>query len=103
VASLRRTNPEQFAAEVDEGYIKGVKVESPAVISVNGLSATLAVNNLLARIHPFRIDPNSEIRHQWFDLINGIFGNGDGGESCRALRSFAGRGDMEPFLDCHLG
>ena len=102
-ASLRRTNPEQFAAEVDEGYIKGVKVGSPAVISVNGLSATLAVNNLLARIHPFRIDPNSEIRHQWFDLVNGIFGNGDGGVSCRALRSFAGRGDMEPFLDCHLG
>lgn len=102
-ASLRRTNPEQFDAEVDEGYIKGVKVESPAVISVNGLSATLAVNNFLARIHHFRIDPNSEIRHQWFDLINGLFGNGDGGEACGALRDFAGRGDMEPFLDCHLG
>lgn len=103
VASLRRTNPKQFAAEVDEGYIKGVKVESPAVISINGLSATLAVNNLLARIHPFRIDPNSEIRHQWFDLINGLFGSGDGGEPCRALQRQAGRGDMEPFLECHIG
>lgn len=102
-ASLRRTNPEQFVAEVDEGYIKGVKVESPAVISVNGLSATLAVNNLLGRIHPFRIDPNSEIRHQWFDLINGIFGNGDGGEPCRVLKRYVGRGDIEPFLDCHFG
>jgi hypothetical protein len=102
-ASLRRTNPEQFAAEVDEGYIKGVKVESPAVISVNGLCATLAVNNLLARIHPFRIDPNSEIRHQWFDLINGLFGSGEGGEPCRVLQRLAGRGDMQPFLDCHLG
>lgn len=102
-ASLRRTNPEQFAAEVDQGYIKGVKVESPAVISVNGLCATLAVNNFLARLHPFRIDPNSEIRHQWFDLINGIFGNSDGGEHCRVLQRLAGRGDVQPVLDCHLG
>lgn len=102
-ASLRRTSPEQFAVEMDEGYIKGIKVESPAVISVNGLSATLAVNNLLTRIHSFRIDPNSEIRHQWFDLINGIFGSSDGGESCRVLQRVAGRGDVQPFLDCHLG
>ena len=102
-ATLRRTNPEQFESELAEGYIKGVKVESPAVISVNGLCATLAVNNLLARLHPFRIEPNSDIRHQWFDLVNGIFGCGDGEVRCHVLQRYAGRGDMEPLLDCHLG
>lgn len=102
-ATLRRTNPEQYASEVREGYIKGAKVDSPAVISVNGLCASIAVNNLLARIHPFRLDPNSEIRHQWFDLINGVFGSADGSGPCCALQKYAGRGDMEPFLDCYLG
>jgi hypothetical protein len=102
-ATLRRTNPEQFESEVLEGYIKGAKVDSPAVVSVNGLCASLAVNNLMARLHPFRIEPNSEIRHQWFDLINGIFGSGDGEGPCRALQQYTGRGDMEPFLDCYLG
>ena len=102
VATLRRTNPEQFKAELAEGYIKGVKVESPAVISVNGLCATLAINNLLARLHPFRIEANTEIRHQWFDLVNGVFGVGQDGDSCRVLEPFVGRGDIDPFLDCYL-
>ena len=103
VANLRRTNPGQFESELAEGYIKGVKVESPAVISVNGLCATLAVNNLLARLHPFRIESNGEIRHQWFDLVNGVFGTNPDGDSCRVLQRYVGRGDMEPFLDCYLG
>lgn len=103
VATLRRTNPKQFESELAEGYIKGVKVESPAVISVNGMCATLAVNNFLARLHPFRMESNSEIRHQWFDLVNGIFGNTHDGAACRMLQRYVGRGDMEPFLDCYLG
>jgi len=103
VANLRRTNPEQFESELAEGYIKGVKVESPAVVSVNGLCATLAVNNLLARLHSFRIESNSEIRHQWFDLINGVFGTNPDGDACRVLHRYVGRGDMDPFLDCYFG
>lgn len=102
-ATLRRTNLEQFKSELAEGYIKGTKVESPAVISINGLCATLAVNSFLARLHPFRIEPNSEIRHQWFDLVNGVFGAGDGEATCRALQRYVGRGDMTPFLECYLG
>lgn len=102
-ATLRRTNPEQYKSELAEGYIKGVKVESPAVISINGLCAALAVNNLLARLHPFRMEPNSEIRHQWFDLVNGVFGSGDGEGPCRVLQRYCGRGDMTPFMDCYLG
>jgi len=103
VATLRRTNPKQFESELAEGYIKGVKVESPAVISINGMCATLAINNLLARLHSFRIEANSEIRHQWFDLINGVFGTSTDGNPCQAIQKYVGRGDLEPFLDCYLG
>src|SRR5204862_3223323 len=69
-AALGRTNPDQFQAEQEEGYIKRARVASPAVVSVNGLCATLAINNLLARLHPFRNDPNYDIRWQTFDLVN---------------------------------
>lgn len=96
---LRRTNPEQYADELERGYIHGAKVESPAVTSVNGLCASMAVNNLLARIHAFRIDPNNEIRHQWFDLVNGVFGTSADGERCASLAKYVGRGDMDPFLN----
>jgi hypothetical protein len=98
-AALRRTNPDQFQAEQEEGYIKRARVSSPAVVSVNGLCATLAMNNLLARLHPFRSDPNAEIRWQTFDLVNTAFTTNDDGPPCKALLKYVGRGDMDPPLD----
>lgn len=41
-------------------------VGSPAVISINGFAATHAINEMLARLHPFRRDANSEFRYQTF-------------------------------------
>src|SRR5262249_34967407 len=84
-AALRRTNPEQFQAEQQEGYIKRARVYSPAVVSVNGLCSSLAINNLLARLHPFRNDPNSEIRWQTFDLVNTAFTTYPDGSLCKVL------------------
>jgi hypothetical protein len=40
---LRRTDPTAYAGLVKENYIKGVRVDRPAVISVNMLVASLAV------------------------------------------------------------
>lgn len=101
-ASLRRTNPEQFQDELERGYIKNARVDSPAVVSVNGLCATLAINNFLARLHPFRIDHNSEIRWQTFDLVNGSLSSNADGQVCKVLAKYVGRGDMDPPLDCVL-
>lgn len=101
-ASLRRSHPEQFERQLREGYVKGAKVDSPAVVSVNGLCATLAINNLLARLHPFRDDPNSNIRWQTFDLVNTAFTTNLDGEPCKVLAKRVGRGDMQPPLDCVL-
>ncbi|RJQ24665.1 ThiF family adenylyltransferase, partial [Candidatus Parcubacteria bacterium] len=66
--SLRRTDPEGYEARRKEGYIQNANEEKPAVISVNMMVAALAVNELLARIHPFRVKPNGEYAIQRFSL-----------------------------------
>jgi len=99
VEALRRTDPEQYRRELDDGYIKGAKVDSPAVISVNGFCATMAVNELLARIHPYRSGKLAEERRQQFDLKNCFWHQLEDGPSCSMLAKFAGRGDMLPFLN----
>ena len=99
VDSLRRTNPSQYDQEVKEGYIKGAKVSSPAVISVNGLCATSAINELLARVHPFRASDMSEERVQQFDLVNNFWMSLKDGAPCSDLSRYTGRGDMKPFLN----
>jgi len=97
--SLRRTNPEQYEEERKQGYIKGAKVDSPAVISVNGFCATMAVNEFLGRIHPFRGGHNSEYRWHVFDLKNAFWQQRPDGLPCEVLARYTGRGDMHPFLD----
>ncbi len=97
---LRRTNPDQYRQEADDGYIKNAKVDSPAVISVNGFCASMAVNELLARIHPYRDGKLAEERRQQFDLKNSFWMQLDDTSPCPVLSKHAGRGDMEPFLNC---
>ncbi|MFA5263333.1 MAG: ThiF family adenylyltransferase [Opitutaceae bacterium] len=97
--SLRRRAPEQYKALRKEGYIQGVNVDSPAVISINGFAASHAVNEMLARIHPFRRDPNREFRHQTFSLADGAWLRVDDGPPCPFLAKRAGRGDCRPLLD----
>ena len=96
---LRRVHPEQFASELEEGYIKGAKVESPAVVSVNGFCSAMAVNEFLARIHPFRNGRTAEERRQQFDLVNSCWMQLPDSPICPILSKLAGRGDMSPFLN----
>jgi hypothetical protein len=97
--SLRRRAPDQYAALRKEGYIQGVNVDSPAVISINGFAASHAVNEMLARIHPFRRDANSEFRLQTFSLSDGAWLRIEDGGACSYLSKRAGRGDCTPLLD----
>jgi hypothetical protein len=96
---MRRHQPDQHAELVREGYVKGVAVNRPAVVSLNGFIAAHAVNELLARIHGFRRDDLSEFRYQLFDLRDGAWHRIDEGAPCHALGRFAGRGDMLPLLN----
>jgi hypothetical protein len=100
--ALQRSDPERYADELKAGYIRGVAVGSPAVVSVNGFCATMAVNELLARLHPYRNDPGADCRWQQFDLVNSYWQRQACDAACKLLAKYAGRGDMTPFLNCHL-
>jgi hypothetical protein len=55
---LRRQNPAVYWERRREKYIEGADEEAPAVIRVNMTMASLAVDELLARLYGFRNLPN---------------------------------------------
>jgi hypothetical protein len=95
---LKRTNPELYKQQKEEKYIKGVVEERPAVITVNTLIASLATNDLLARIHPYRHNPNSAIGCIRIDLREPEIHLEDDGAADQELNRWAGFGDMKPLL-----
>lgn len=97
--SLKRTNPEEYAKQLKEKYIRGVAVDRPAVISLNMLAASVAVNELLARVHRFREDGNERFAATIISLTQGQTYHRKEGEACRNLSRHTGRGDVEPLLD----
>lgn len=97
--AMRRTDPAAYEARLREGYIKGVRVESPAVVSLNGFAASHAVNEMLARLHPFRADSNADYRYQLFSLRDGAWHKLPDGPRCEILGKRVGRGDCVPLID----
>lgn len=99
VAGLYRTDPMQYRQLLKEGYIRGVNEDQPAVIQLNMLIASLAINEFLARLHPYRTDSNAEYAAFRVSLSHGIFGGESDGASCPVVGRHVGRGDVEPLLD----
>lgn len=96
---LKRTNPEEYKAQLRDGYIRGVQEERPAVISVNMQISSMAVNEFLARLHPYRYDPNADFATVRTSLIQGeTYREGDT-DSSPAFDRYVGRGDVRPLLD----
>jgi hypothetical protein len=98
-AALRRTDPVEYAKQVREKYIRGANEDRPAVISVNMLIASLAVNDFLARIHSYRHEPNASYAIQRVSLSHDIFIHGPDETTCRVAGCHLGRGDMIPLLN----
>lgn len=97
-AGLRRTDPQAYAEQLKEKYIVGVEEDRPAVISVNMAYASLAVNELLARLHPYRDDENAGFARYMMSLTQSRFIADPDGEPCPVLAPKAGRGDTRPLL-----
>lgn len=98
-AGLRRNDPDAHAQQVKDGYIRGAVVQRPAVISVNVFAASLAVNEFLARLHPFREEPNAGWAAVEFSLASmELFGDPDEGV-CDLMAGNVGKGDVIPLLD----
>lgn len=98
-AALYRSNPEQYKHLLKDKYIEGIQEERPAVISVNTLIASLAVNDMLARIHPFRDAPNKDYEFITISLTQTRFVTDPESKPCPFISKYAGRGDMKPLLD----
>ena len=98
-AGLLRTDPAVYRSQLEEGYIRGVQEDRPAVIQLNSLVASLAVNEFLARLHPYRLDPNDEYAVHRLSLSHGIYEHESDGEPCSLLTRHVGRGDVSPLLE----
>lgn len=98
-AVLYRTEPEAYRDQRAAKYIKGVVEDRPAVISVNMFFASLAVNELLARLHGFRDQPNAEFARTQVSLTQGRMVTEPEGPPCHRLAGKVGRGDLIPLLD----
>ena len=96
---LQRTNPEMYATQRREGYIRGVPEDRPAVISVNMFFASLAINELLARLHPYRNEQNNAYATVSASLAELQVYREPEEAPCALLRSHVGRGDVLPLLD----
>lgn len=97
-AGLAKHDPSAHDRQVKDGYIRGAEVRRPAVISVNMLGSSLLVNELLARLHPFREEPNSEHAAVTFSLASmEIFSEPEQG-ICPIFSRKVGYGDQVPLL-----
>lgn len=97
-AGLARNDPAAHAQQVRDGYIAGVEVNRPAVISVNMFAASLAVNELLARLHPYREEPNASYGSVEFSLASMELIPEPEEGICEILGGKVGTGDTAPLL-----
>lgn len=98
-ASLYRKDRRHYEQQRISGYIVDVVVNSPAVISINSQVASLAVNEFLARIHPYRYDDNAEFAINRVSFTDGYTQHEREGDPDQYLNKFVGRGDMDPLLN----
>ena len=97
-AGLRRNDPDAHARQAEDGYISGIGGSRPAVISVNMFASSLAVNELLARIHPYREEPNSEHASVAFSFASmELISDPEEGQ-CKQIGGHIGAGDTNPLL-----
>lgn len=97
-AGLRRNDPQAHTQQIKDGYIAGVEANRPAVVSVNMFAAALAVNEFLARLHPFREEDNGRYGSVEFSLASmELIPESEDG-ICDLLGGKVGMGDTTPLL-----
>lgn len=99
--SLKRDSPKEYEDRLNEGYIKGVVENSPAIIPVNTYASSLAVMEFLARVHDYRNEPNMRFSQQTFCFVNNFVEQKSEKDflGSKASVKYLGRGDIELLLD----
>ena len=95
---LRRRDPIAYQQQVSDGYIRNAVVDRPAVVSVNMFIASQGVNELLARLHPYRELPNREYATVEFSLSSMEFYYDAEISYSGFFAPHLGLGDCEPRL-----
>ncbi|MCZ7497299.1 ThiF family adenylyltransferase [Agrobacterium tumefaciens] len=95
---LANSDPEAAAQQVRDKYFRGLTVNRPAVISINMFAAALAVNDFLARIHPYRHTLNRDVGSIEFSLGQLRLTADEEQEDCALLRPWLGHGRILPLL-----
>ena len=95
---LKINHPEQFEAELADGYIKGIAEEAPSVISLNMRAAAAVANEYLSRVYTIRQVPNRRYARTMFSLSDceETFSPEDAFSS--EPTDLFGRGSLEPLL-----
>lgn len=97
-AGLARNDAAAHERQIKDGYIRGVQGRRPAVISVNMFGSALAVNEFLARLHPYREETNSSHGTVTFSLASmELFSEPETG-ICGLMKNYVGLGDQKPLL-----
>jgi len=98
-ASLLRQDPKEYKRRAREKYIVNLPVDSPAVISINMMVSSFAINEFLDRIHPFKATEPQERAINWLSISEGLIFSEPDGEPDLYLQRKVGRGDIKPFLE----
>lgn len=97
---MKRQNLAYYEQQRRAGYIKNVDEDRPAVISVNGQFASLAINELIARLHSFRERPNREYAKIGVSLSElAFYPEPEPTSVCRYMSRQVGKGDVSPLLN----
>lgn len=100
--TIKHEDPQHFEDLEKNKYIKDADESAPAVISVNGAIASFAVMDLLARVHPYRDEPNTvfnafRINFREFEVYKKTY---DG--VCPLFERTLSKGDTVPLLGLAL-
>lgn len=95
---LRRSAPGAHRDEVQAGYLKGLREEAPAVISLNMRAASAACLEFIARAYPFRHDGNAGFARTQFSIAAGEEETFSDTAFRRSTHAILGRGAREPLL-----
>lgn len=74
------------------------KFNFPTDSNDNCLIASLAMNDFLARLHPYRNNPNAEIGSITIDLLEPRIVLAEEGQPDLGLARYLGLGDIQPLL-----
>lgn len=68
VERIYKRDPAAYVEQVKAGYMPGSLEQSPSVITVNMHAASMGVQELIARLYPYRLDGNSCCARTMFSL-----------------------------------